>query len=302
MNKKMKFSESIKIYASKEKVWKTLLSKEFYQISWGSALSTTWQTGSPIQFTGNWEDIEYVDKGVIKEHIENSFLKFTYWSSFWEAEDIPEEYCDISYMVKQLNEHSCEFTINQVGFRDQVHYDDTVELWKNTNQTLKYLSEKDELTSISNTVFNELASIITAIPTEKYNVKTSGNWNPAQIVEHIIMGNTGMKQFLTEVPYTSDIPFDYNVHAIRDFMLNNDIKYQAPDFLIPATKQYNINEHRELLLNLQAEINDCIATLNFEDKCGTTDMPPFGFMSIYEWLNFAVFHILRHKEQLKSYS
>lgn len=116
------------------------------------------------------------------------------------------------------------------------------------------------------------------------------------------MGNTGMKQFLTEVPYTSDIPFDYNVHAIRDFMLNNDIKYQAPDFLIPATKQYNINEHRELLLNLQAEINDCIATLNFEDKCGTTDMPPFGFMSIYEWLNFAVFHILRHKEQLKSYS
>ncbi|WP_185146930.1 DinB family protein [Chryseobacterium echinoideorum] len=301
MNKKIKFSQSIKIYASKETVWKTVLSDEFYQISWGAALSTTWQTGSIIQFTGTWEDVEYVDKGIIREHIENSFLKFTYWSSFWKAEDVPEEYCDISYTVKQLDEHSCEFTIKQVGFRDQVHYDDTVEFWKNSSQTLKYLSEKDGLTLVSNAVFNELVSIIATIPAEKYNAETSGNWNPAQIVEHIIMGNTGMKQFLTEVPYTSDIPFDYNVQAIRDFMSNNDVKYQAPDFLIPATKQYDMNEHRELLLNLQAEINDCIATLDFEDKCGITDMPPFGFMSIYEWLNFSVFHILRHKDQLKSY-
>ena len=297
----MKFSESIKIYASKEKVWKTLLSKEFYQISWGAALSTTWQTGSPILFTGTWEDVEYFDKGIVKEHIKNSFLKFTYWSSFWEAEDTPEEYCDISYLVKQLDEYSCEFTITQVGFRDQVHYEDTVKLWENTSQTLKYLSEKFELTSINNAVFNEIASIITTFPAEKYNAETSEKWNPAQIVEHIIIGNTGMKQFLTEVPYASDIPFDYNVQAIRDFMLNNDVKYQAPDFLIPATKQYDINQYRELLLKLQAELNDCITTLSFEDKCGTSDMPPFGYMSVYEWLNFSVFHIFRHKEQLKSY-
>lgn len=302
MNKELTFTENIKIYSSKETVWKTLLSVEFYQITWGAALATTWQKGSSIQFTGTWEDIDYIDKGIIKEYLENSFLKFSYWSSFWEAEDVLEEYCDISYTVKKLDEHSCEFTITQVGFRDQVHYDDTVELWKNTNKTLKYLSEKDELKSISNAVFNELISIITSIPDEQYNAEPSAKWNPAQIVEHIILGNAGMKQFLTEVPYTSEIPYDFNVSAVRDFMLNNDVKYQTPNFLIPIIKQYDKNEQRELLMSLQSEINDCVTTLNFEDKCGTTDMPPFGFMSIYEWLNFSVFHILRHKEQLKSYN
>lgn len=301
MNKELKFSESTKINASKEAVWKTLLSAEFYQVSWGAALATTWQTGSPIQFTGTWEDVGYLDKGIIKEHIENSFLKFSYWSSFWGAEDVPEEYCEISYTVGQLDEHSCEFMITQVGFRDKVHYDDTVELWKNTNKTLKYLSEKDELLSICNSAFKELASIIASIPDEQYNAEPLAKWNPAQIVEHIIMGNTGMKQFLTEVPYGSDIPSDFNVPAIREFMLNNEVKYQAPDFLIPGTNHYDVNEHLKMLLNLQSEINDCIATLNFEEKCGTTDMPPFGFMSIFEWLNFSVFHIRRHKEQLKAY-
>ncbi|WP_197091550.1 DinB family protein [Sphingobacterium endophyticum] len=301
MNKELKFSESTKIYASKEAVWKTLLSPEFYQVSWGSALATTWQTGSPIQFSGTWEDVGYLDKGIIKEHIENTFMKFSYWSSYWEAEDIPEEYCDISYTVKQLDAQSCEFTIIQIGFRDQIHYDDTVELWKNTNKILKYLSEKDELISISNAVFNELASIIAAISEEKYNAEPSEEWNPAQIVEHIILGNTGMKQFLTEVPYSSDVPYDFNVPDIREFMLNKEVKYQAPNFLIPGTKHYDVNEHLKRILYLQTEIHDCIVTLSFEDKCGTTDMPPFGFLSIFEWLNFSVFHIFRHKEQLKSF-
>ena len=302
MNKTQIFTRNINIYSSKDMVWKTLLTAEFYEISWGASLSTTWQKNMPIQFTGIWEDVAYMDKGVIKEHRENNFLEFTYWSSFWEAEDVPEEYCNISYSVKQLDEYSCEFTISQVGFGDQVHYDDTVELWNNTTKTLKYLSEKEELISINDTVFNELRSIIKEMPEEKYNVETINKWNPAQIIEHIIIGNTGMKQFLMEVPYISDIPYDYNVQAIRDFMLNKHVKYQAPDFLLPAMKTYDKNEHLKLLLNLQAEINDSIVSLDFEAKCGAFDMQPFGFMSIYEWLNFSVFHIMRHKEQLESYS
>lgn len=301
MNRELKFSESIKIYSSKETVWKTLLSAEFYQISWGASLSTTWQTGSPVQFTGSWEDVAYLDKGVIKAYIENSYLEFSYWSSFWEAKDVPEEYCNISYAVKQLDEHSSEFTITQVGFRDKVHYDDTVELWKNTSKILKSQSEKDELVSINNKVFNSLISKVTSFAEETYNRELPNKWNAALLVEHIIMGNAGMKQFLTEVTYASDTPYDLNIEAIRNLMLNNEVKHQSPDFLIPAIKIYDIKEQKEMLLNIQAELNDCILTLDFDKKCGTAEMPPFGYLSIYEWLNFSLFHILRHTTQLMKY-
>ncbi|PRD45019.1 hypothetical protein C5745_18820 [Sphingobacterium haloxyli] len=53
-------------------------------------------------------------------------------------------------------------------------------------------------------------------------------------------------------------------------------------------------------LSFSESINDCITTLKFEDKCGITNMPPFGFLSIYEWLNLSVYHISRYKEQIKS--
>jgi len=75
MNKEIKYSQSVNIYASKETVWNNLLSKEFYELSWDATLTSTWQPGSPIQFKGVWEGIEYTDKGMVQEIEENIFLE-----------------------------------------------------------------------------------------------------------------------------------------------------------------------------------------------------------------------------------
>ncbi|MGN7785811.1 DinB family protein [Niabella sp. 22666] len=302
MNKEWIFSDNIKVYASKDTVWKVLLSARFYQLSWGAKLSTTWQTGSPIQFAGVWENVEYIDKGVIQDVKERCYLKFSYWSSFWNTEDVPEEYCVISFSLSQIDDYSCNFTITQEGFRDEIHYNDTVELWKNTGNILKYQAEKDELVSINNQVFNDLFAALRSMPEDTYNKEVPDKWNPAQIVEHIIMGNGGMKQFLTEGASMSDTPYDLHIEAIRDLMNNKEVQYQSPDFLVPALKIYDRQEQKEILAAIRSELNECIFTLDFDKKCGTAEMKPFGCMSTYEWLNFSVFHILRHAVQLKSYA
>lgn len=300
MNSEITFSQRIKIYASKETVWKKLLSAQFYQLSWGATLSTTWQIGSPVQFKGVWEDTVYTDKGVVQEFKENRFLKFSYWSSFWEAEDVPEEYCSISYSIDEIDKYTAVFTITQEGFRDETHYADTVELWKNTSKLLRLHCEKEELTLLNNDVFNHLISIIASISEDDYNRDVIGKWNAAQIIEHIVIANSGMKDFLTNVPYNSDELYDVNIEPIRVMMLNNETNYPSPDFLIPPVKHYDARAHKKILSNLQVEMNECIQTLDLEEKCGTTEMPPFGYLSIYEWLNFSVFHMLRHKNQLET--
>ena len=300
MNKDLVFSKSTKIYASENTVWNKLLSAQFYHIAWGATLATTWHVGSSVEFSGEWDGVQYVDKGIVLEYIETRFLKFSYWSSFWGTVDAPEEYCHISYTISQINEYSCEYTITQEGFRDQTHYDETVELWANTSNVSKYESEKDELRSITTGVFADLMSAIESTPEKLYNKEIPGKWSPGQIVEHIIIGNSGLKEFLTATPGNADNTYDSNIDGIRNLMLNNEVKYTSPDFLLPPYKNYNKEAHKEILMNVKTEINDCILTLDFHAICGSAEMPPFGFMSYYEWINFSVFHILRHTRQLNT--
>lgn len=298
MNKKITFSTTTKIHASKESVWEILLSADLYQTAWDAKLKTSWKPGTNIQFNGTWENVEYSDKGVVQIIEKNSFLKFSYWSSFWNAPDIPEEYCNISYKINSLDNFSCELTIFQEGFRDEKHYNDTVELWNHTFSIIKNKSEELYLTTLNNKVCAKLISMVDSISHELYNKPVPNGWNIAQVIEHIIMGNSDLKQFLTEKPLDSPTSYDINIPNIRAMMLNEKDKQKSPDFLIPSSKKYDKENHKPQLAKIQLEINDCIQTLDMYKNCGAFELPPFGLMSVYEWLNFSVFHISRHVNQI----
>lgn len=232
-------------------------------------------------------------------NLENRLLKYSYWSSFWGVADSPDEYCFISYSIKPLDDFSCELTIAQDGFRDEKHYNDTVELWTSALDTIKLESEKIDLGVHCNTVFANLLSILDSISEETYNKPASDGWNIAQVVEHIILGNSGLKQFLTKSSSRSLDPYDSNIQGIRSMMLNTMEKMKTVDDLIPPSREYDKKQHRLLLLNIQKEINECVNTLDLKSKC-SFEMPPFGMMSNFEWLNFCVFHISRHARQIES--
>lgn|SRR5690606_15532775 len=141
MNKDITFSKSIIISSTRKSLWKVLLSKDLYEKAWGARLETTWEPGTDIRFSGTWEGVAYSDKGVVQVNDEPELLKFSYWSSFWEADDRPDEYCFITFRIQALNNRTCECTITQDGFRDDKHYADTTALLVDTLDVIKLEAE-----------------------------------------------------------------------------------------------------------------------------------------------------------------
>jgi uncharacterized protein YndB with AHSA1/START domain len=108
----------ISINASISKTWDSLTNPDLIkQYFFGTNLITTWEIGSPIIFSGEWEGKPYEDKGVILDYQFEKLLKYNYWSNFSGTEDIPENYADISYQLSE-NKGVTILEITQTGFKD----------------------------------------------------------------------------------------------------------------------------------------------------------------------------------------
>jgi uncharacterized protein YndB with AHSA1/START domain len=108
----------IPINASISMTWDALTNPDLIkQYFFGTNLITTWEIGSPIIFSGEWEGKPYQDKGVILDYQFEKLLKYNYWSNFSGTEDIPENYADISYQLSD-NKGVTILVITQTGFKN----------------------------------------------------------------------------------------------------------------------------------------------------------------------------------------
>jgi len=102
-----------------QKVWDALTNpatvKEYF---FGSNLVTDWKVGSPIYFQGEWEGKPYKDKGIVKEYVPHSFLTYTYLSNWSGLPDSPENYLEIKYEVKTVDEGT-ELIITQSNYDEE---------------------------------------------------------------------------------------------------------------------------------------------------------------------------------------
>ena len=120
MNKNLQSSHSIVIKASPEKLWEVLTNPEKIAIYlYGTKTETDWRIGSPISFTGTYNEVSYSDKGIVMANVPNSLLAYDYWTQFSDLEDIHENYCEVSYHIKDNNDGSVKFTWMQIGFKDE---------------------------------------------------------------------------------------------------------------------------------------------------------------------------------------
>lgn len=298
MNKDIRFSKSATIFSSKESLWSVLLSGQLYENAWSAQLETTWEAGTDIRFYGIWEGVKYFDKGVILVNDKYKTIQFSYWSSFWDVNDLPEEYCFITFKIDALDDMTCECSITQDGFRDKIHYAETKLLLTKTLDTLKLEAEKISLASLANKVFDKLILVIGSMAPGYYNNSFRDSWTPGQIAEHIISSSSGLTQFFGDATTPSG-RYDQNVPSIRAMLLDTTHKLKAPDALVPPIKMYDGRHQMEQLRVIKNELEHCIKTLDFAGKCESYPMPPFGLMSVFEWLTFTVYHIARHTSHLE---
>lgn len=83
----------IDIEASPREVWDALTDPDrVEQYMFGTRLSTDWEVGSPITWSGEWQGNTYEDKGEILEFLPEARLSYSHYSPLSGASDVPENY------------------------------------------------------------------------------------------------------------------------------------------------------------------------------------------------------------------
>ena len=106
----------------------------------GTYLKTTWEVGTPILWSGEWEGKPYEDKGIVLAYEPEKYTKYNYWSSFSGTEDIPENYANISYQVSK-NEGKIALILTQDGFKNQEAMAHSEANWTAMMEEMKKLIE-----------------------------------------------------------------------------------------------------------------------------------------------------------------
>ena len=145
----------------------------------------------------------------------------------------------------------------------------------------------------------ELLAAITAIDEQKFNtVPFEGSWTAAQVSEHL-QEAIGADVLYAETK-SADRQADEKVNAISDVFLNFEVKYQSPDFIIPANHPHSKSA---MLAILDSAFNKLIAvadTLDLSEICLEFEIPGFGTFTRLEFLWFFNVHTIRHTRQLKN--
>jgi uncharacterized protein YndB with AHSA1/START domain len=132
----------ITIAAPVSKVWDALTNPEIVkQYFFGADLKTDWKKGSPILWTGEWEGKQYEDKGKVLEIENDKYLKYTYYSGFSGKPDVPENYHNVEYRLRDMGGNT-EFQVEQDGHDTEDAARHSEQNWGSVMEEMRKLLEK----------------------------------------------------------------------------------------------------------------------------------------------------------------
>ena len=92
----------VDISASPAQVWNALTDPDLIQrYMMGSRVETTWEPGSPITWSGEYDGRAYQDKGQVVACEPERRLEVTHFSPLSGAEDRPENYHHVAYELQE---------------------------------------------------------------------------------------------------------------------------------------------------------------------------------------------------------
>ena len=133
---------STTISAPASTVWDALTNpKIIKQYFFGTDAVSDWKEGSPLEFRGNWDGKPYIDKGVIMKSEPPKLFQYSYFSSFSDLPDLPENYMNISYELMEDNGQTT-LTVKQENAANEEVRKSSEQNWQNVLRDLKALLEK----------------------------------------------------------------------------------------------------------------------------------------------------------------
>ncbi|MFH7001050.1 DinB family protein [Flavobacterium bizetiae] len=151
--------------------------------------------------------------------------------------------------------------------------------------------------------FKKLNETLSSFSDEEINtVPFKGSWTPGQVVQHIILGNSGYPELFAGNTKPTIRKYDEHVKELEGIFLNFNTKMDAPDFLKPEAKNYNKNALTLSLLKIESDLLNAAENYDVTLTCLDFQVPGFENFTIYEWINFALVHSQRHTHQLQKIS
>ena len=125
------------IDAAPEHVWASLTEPEQIAV-WmqGSQVTTTWEIGSPITWTGEYDGRQYQDKGEVLTFDEPHILSVTHYSPMMGEPDAPENYHTLVYTLTS-DDGGTHLELTQDGCTDQEQADQFSQTWQQMVDALK---------------------------------------------------------------------------------------------------------------------------------------------------------------------
>ncbi|BDZ50334.1 ATPase [Frondihabitans sucicola] len=103
------------IDADPEQCWRALtdpdLVREYF---FGTTVTSDWQVGSPITYSGEFDGKPYEDHGTVLEANEPLLLVTTFFSPSSGKADVPENYQRVTYKVQPID-GGCRVTVEQTN-------------------------------------------------------------------------------------------------------------------------------------------------------------------------------------------
>ncbi|WP_276374473.1 SRPBCC family protein [Chryseolinea sp. H1M3-3] len=133
---------SVNIAAPASRVWDALTNPDLIkQYFFGTQAVSDWKEGSTLEFKGVWDGKTYLDKGVILKSQPEKLFQYTYYSSFSNLPDAPENYSNISYELDEENGETA-LTIKQENVANEEARKHSEQNWNHVLKSLKDLLEK----------------------------------------------------------------------------------------------------------------------------------------------------------------
>jgi len=126
------------------KVWESLVNPEIAKTYfWGAEVTTDWQVGSPIIFSGEFNGNKYEEKGTILQFKPEKLLQYTHWSNLEGIPDVPENYRQWSFeLLAEGPNVTLSITEDNIPTEQQRKRSD--EFWNEVLNTIKQLLEKND--------------------------------------------------------------------------------------------------------------------------------------------------------------